>query len=41
MADIEIKTEVKNIHSYDIPCIIKIKAEANSAYRQWIEESTS
>lgn len=36
-----VKEEVKNIHSYDVPCILKIKAEANEEYRKWIDEETS
>jgi periplasmic divalent cation tolerance protein len=37
----KVKEEVKKIHSYEIPCILKIKAEANSAYHKWIEENTN
>ncbi len=36
-----IKQEVKKLHSYDTPCIIKISAEANKEYDGWIEEETS
>ena len=28
--------EVEKIHSYDIPCIIKIPIEANKSYFEWI-----
>lgn len=31
-----VKTEVEKIHSYDIPCIIKIPIEANKSYFEWI-----
>ena len=33
-----IKEEVKKLHSYDVPCILKIDAEANESYDQWVEE---
>lgn len=36
----KIKKEVKKIHSYKIPCIIKIKAEANKEYEKWVESET-
>ena len=31
-----IKKEVKKIHSYTIPCIMKIGAGANDEYAKWI-----
>jgi len=34
----KIKTEVSNIHSYDIPCILKIDAQANEKYDKWVNE---
>ncbi len=37
----KVKGEVKKIHSYDVPCILKIKAEANEEYRKWIEKEVS
>lgn len=36
----KLKAEVKKIHPYDVPCIIKIKAEANKAYANWIINET-
>lgn len=30
-----IKKEVENIHSYKIPCILKISVKSNKAYEQW------
>ena len=36
----KVKQAVKTLHSYDIPCILKIKAEANGEYNKWVEEST-
>jgi len=35
---IKIKKEVEKIHSYKIPCIVKINAEANESYDKWINE---
>ena len=34
----EIKKEVERIHSYDIPCILKIDAEANESFDKWVNE---
>lgn len=31
-----IKKEVEKAHSYKIPCILKIKVEANDKYDKWI-----
>ena len=33
-----IKEEVKKLHSYDIQCILKIKAEANESYGKWVDK---
>ncbi|MBU3905245.1 MAG: divalent-cation tolerance protein CutA [Nanoarchaeota archaeon] len=32
----KVKEEVKKIHSYDVPCIMKIKVEANEDYEKWL-----
>ena len=34
----KIKEEVSKLHSYDIPCILKINAEANESYEKWVNE---
>ena len=34
----KIKKEVERIHSYDIPCILKIDAEANESFDKWVNE---
>ena len=34
----KIKEEVIKIHSYDVPCIRKIEAEANESYDKWVNE---
>jgi periplasmic divalent cation tolerance protein len=36
-----VKEEVLKIHSYEIPCILRIKGEANESYNKWIEKETS
>ena len=33
----EVEKEVKKIHSYDIPCIIKKEVTANKEYMRWIK----
>ena len=35
-----IKSEVKKLHTYEIPCIIKLDAEANKEFEDWVEEET-
>ncbi|MBL7056133.1 divalent-cation tolerance protein CutA [Candidatus Woesearchaeota archaeon] len=32
----KVKEEVEKVHSYDIPCILKIDAEANDSYGKWV-----
>lgn len=34
----KVKQEVKSIHSYECPCIIKISVEANKEYQEWLEQ---
>ena len=34
----KIKEEVLKLHSYDVPCILKIDAEANESYEKWVNE---
>jgi len=34
----KIKEEVIKIHSYDVPCILKIDAEANESYNRWVNK---
>ena len=36
----KIKKEIKKIHSYDIPCILKINIEANKEYEKWVKKET-
>ena len=37
----KVKQEVKKLHSYDVPCILKINAECNKEYSDWINKETS
>ncbi|MFA5022255.1 MAG: divalent cation tolerance protein CutA [Patescibacteria group bacterium] len=34
------KTEIKKMHSYQVPCIKKIKFEANKEYENWVKDVT-
>ncbi|MBI3623619.1 divalent-cation tolerance protein CutA [Candidatus Pacearchaeota archaeon] len=36
----KIKTEVKKIHPYNTPCIMKFDVEANKDYEKWINDET-
>jgi len=36
-----LKTEIETIHPYDCPCIIKIDAECNEKYREWVYDETT
>ncbi len=37
----KLKEEVKKLHSYDVPCILKIKVDSNKKYEDWVKKSTS
>ena len=34
----KLENEVKKIHSYQIPCILKINATANKEYQAWLNK---
>ncbi len=34
----KIKSRVKELHPYEVPCIIKINIEANKEYDEWISQ---
>lgn len=34
----KLKQEIEKIHSYDIPCIIKIDVTANELFEKWINK---
>ena len=35
-----VKEEIKKLHSYETPCIIKIQAEANKSFEDWLNKET-
>jgi len=36
----KVKSEVKKIHPYKIPCIMKLDVEANEEYEKWVNSET-
>ena len=36
-----VEQEVKKLHSYDIPCILKLDAKANPEYAEWVKKQIS
>lgn len=36
----KVRAEVKRIHPYKVPCIMKIEVEANEEYESWINSET-
>ncbi|ODS38364.1 MAG: divalent cation transporter [Candidatus Altiarchaeales archaeon WOR_SM1_86-2] len=36
----EVKEEVKAVHSYTTPCILKIEVEANPEFLEWVKKET-
>lgn len=36
----KVKAEVARMHPYELPCIMKIRAEANNGYEKWINCET-
>ncbi|MBL7054391.1 divalent-cation tolerance protein CutA [Candidatus Woesearchaeota archaeon] len=36
----KIKKEVKKIHSYEIPCILKFNIESGKEYEGWVKKET-
>lgn len=37
----KVKNAILEIHPYSIPCIIKIDAEANKEYEDWVNKETN
>ncbi len=33
----KVREEVKKMHSYEVPCILKINVEANNEYGEWVK----
>jgi periplasmic divalent cation tolerance protein len=38
---LKIKSEIIKMHSYELPCIIKQKVDADKKYEQWISKETN
>ena len=36
-----VQNEVKKIHPYEVPCIMKMHVEANAEYEAWIQEQVT
>ena len=36
----KVKSEIKKMHSYETPCIIKIEVEANEEFESWVKDET-
>ncbi len=36
----KVKSEIKKIHPYETPCIIKMNVEANEDYESWVNDET-
>jgi periplasmic divalent cation tolerance protein len=36
----KVRDEIKNLHPYDVPCIMKLDVEANKEYEDWVEKET-
>jgi periplasmic divalent cation tolerance protein len=36
----KVKSEIKKMHSYETPCIMKIEVEANEDFEKWVKEET-
>jgi periplasmic divalent cation tolerance protein len=36
-----VEKEIKKIHPYEVPCIMKMDAKANSEYENWITKETA
>ena len=36
----EVEKEIKKLHSYDLPAIIKINAKSNNEFKDWIKRQT-
>jgi periplasmic divalent cation tolerance protein len=35
-----VKAEIAAVHPYEVPCILKLAAEANEPFRAWVEDET-
>ncbi len=37
----ELVSRIEKLHPYEVPCIIKIEAQANQSYENWVDESVT
>ena len=35
----KVESEIKKIHPYEVPCIIRLDAKANKEYEKWVGDS--
>ncbi len=35
-----VRTEIEALHPYEVPCIMRLKVEANESYEAWIRSET-
>lgn len=33
----KVKTQIKKLHPYEVPCVIKINVEGNKEYVEWVK----
>lgn len=36
----KVKSEIKKLHSYETPCILKLDTEANKEFESWVHSET-
>jgi periplasmic divalent cation tolerance protein len=36
----KVEAEIKKIHSYKVPCIMKLEVESNKEYEEWVNKET-
>ena len=37
----KVKEAIKKMHSYDVPCIVKMNVGANEEFEEWVERESS
>ncbi|MFH1470457.1 MAG: divalent-cation tolerance protein CutA [Candidatus Micrarchaeota archaeon] len=37
----KVREEIKRVHPYEVPCIMKLVVEANSEFEKWIEDESN
>ncbi|MFH0818274.1 MAG: divalent-cation tolerance protein CutA [Candidatus Micrarchaeota archaeon] len=36
----KVREEIKKVHPYEVPCIMKLEVEANSEFEDWVNEES-